>query len=330
MISQKPASERGAALLSVLMIVAAMSVAAVTAIDALARSISVSRAGQFRAEATWAIRSAEALGTSYLAEVIDQTEGRVLLQTPLLGEPQVFSTARFNVTANLTAAGNCFNLNAIAISLDGESEEVNQREYDNYLTLLRGVGIFEGEARKLADTLADWLDSDDISRSSGAESSYYSTQDVPHRSSGQLLVNLSELNAIAGYTPEIQTKLKNLVCAYPTTRQNTLNINLLRSDQAPLLQALFSSELSIDSARGLIDVRPATGWVSVEEFLALDENRQIAEKARMAENIAVTTRYFEMKVDLRSPDQTAYGDYLFEALPKTGVQLIWLREGGQR
>lgn len=330
MIGKHRESERGAALLSVLMIVVAMSVAAVTTIDSLARSVSASKAGQFRAEAIWAVRSAEALGLSYLKEVIDQTEGRVGLQTPILGEPQVFSTPRFNVTATLKPASSCFNLNAISPGSDVAGDEVNEKEYTNYINLLRGAGIFEGDAQKLADTLADWLDGDDISRASGAESSYYGSLDSSYRSSGQLLENLSELNAISGYTPEIRAGLKDLICVYPTTRQNVLNLNTLTTAQAPLLLALFSQELSIDAARASIEARPVTGWISAEEFLSLDEVDQIAETARMTENIGVTTRYFEMSVDLISPDQSAYGDYLFEAMPKTGVRVMWRREGGHR
>ena len=330
MISKQGDGERGAALLSVLMIVVAMSVAAVTTIDALARSVSTSRAGQLRAEAIWAIRSAEALGSSYLEEIVDQTEGRIGPQSAILGEPQVFSTPRFAVTAILRPAGNCFNLNALSIGTDGASDAINQQEYDNYISLLRGVGVFEGEAQKLADTLSDWLDGDEISRPSGAESSYYATLETSYRSSGQLLESVRELNAIAGYTPEIQAQLKDLICVYPTTQQNVLNINVMTPEQAPLLQALFSHEVSQDVARGLIVSRPVTGWLSVQELLELDDISQIAEKARMTENIAVTTRYFEMSVDLISPDQSAYGDYLFEALPQTGVKVIRRQEGGHR
>ena len=312
------------------MLVVTMSVAAVTTIDALARSVSNSRAGQFRAEAVWAIRSAEALGMSYLNEVIEQTEGRIGPQSPILGEPQVFSTPRFNVSATLTPAGNCFNLNAISSGTDDENASVDKRAYDSYITLLRGIGIFEGEAQMLADTLADWLDSDDVSRSNGAESSYYGSLETSYRSSGQLLENLSELNAISGYTPDIQARLKDLICVYPNTQQNVVNINIMTPQQAPLLQALFSQELSVDVARGVLESRPVAGWIGVEEFLALDEISQIAEKATMIENIAVTTRFFELNVDLISPDQSAYGDYLFEATPETGVQVMWRREGGQR
>lgn len=330
MTSQRRDSEKGAALLSVLMVVVAMSVAAVTALDALARSINVSRAGQFRAEAIWAVRSAEALGASFLTELIERTDGRILPQTPGLGDPQIFSTPRFNVTARLSPAGNCFNLNAISDNSGTEGDAINQLQYDNYIVLLTAAGVFDGEARVLADTLADWIDRDDISRPSGAESSYYGTLDVSYRSAGNLLENISELNAIAGYTPQIQAKLRDLICVYPTASQNQLNINVLTPEQAPLLPALFSDELSIDAARGLIASRPATGWLNAQEFLELDDIRQIAEKARMADNIAVTTRFYELSVDLLSPDQSAYGDYLFEATAQTNVALVWHREGGHR
>lgn len=322
--------ERGAALLSVLMVVVAMSVAAVTTLDALARSVSISKAGQFRSEAIWSVRSAEALGASYLTEIIERTSGRITVDTPGLGEPQLFSTPRFNVTAELRPAGNCFNLNALALDGDGASDMVNETQYQNYLALLRGAGLFESEVQKLADTLADWLDRDDVSRASGAESSFYAAKSVSYRSAGQRLKNISELNAIEGYTRELQFQLKDLICVYPTTKQNKLNINVLSPEQAPLLHALFSTELSVDAARGLIETRPVTGWLSEQEFTTLDEIQKIAEQARMVENISVTTEYFEMTVDLASSDQTAYGDYLFEAIPEKGVKTLWRREGGQR
>ena len=323
-------SERGAALLSVLMMVAAMSVAAITAIDALARTVHISRAGQLRSDAVWAIRSAEAYGQSYLAEIFALTSGRLVANTPGFGEPQVFSTPRFDVSATLEPAGNCFNLNALAVTSDGGGVTINETEYAQYLALLTASGLFQGDARALADGLADWMDGDDETRASGAESRMYQAETLPYRTSGQMLANLSELRAIKGYVPETMDKLDGLICAYPTTSQNKLNINLLTSEQAPLLTALFSSQLSVDAARGLIETRPVNGWIGLEEFLDLDGIRQIAETARMQENVTLETRYFELRVDVISPDQSAYGDYLFEVLPEQGIQTLWRREGGER
>ena len=323
-------SERGAALLSVLMIVVAMSIAAVTTIDALARSVSVSRSVLVRSEAMWAIRSAEALGASYLEEIVNQTSGKIVPETPGLRQAQVFSTPRFNVTATLMPAGDCFNLNALAVSSDSSGVTINETAHAQYLNLLRSAGFFEGEVIALGDTIADWMDSDDVSRASGAESRYYGSLDPSYRPGGQMLENMSELNAISGYSPDVIGKLSRLICVYPTTTQNKLNINNLAPDQAPLLHALFSEELSVDTARSLIESRPVRGWLSVQEFMELSDIQQIADIARMADNIEIQSKYFEMQVDLISEDQTGYGEYLFEAVPEEGVRTIWRREGGQR
>lgn len=322
--------EQGAALLSVLLIVAAMSVAAVSTMDSLVKSVSVSRINQDRTEAIWAVRSAEAFGISNLQEAYGATSGSFTADTPLFGQTQNFQMPRFKVSAVMRLSGNCFNLNALANSSQDDASAGNDNTRQQYIELLKSVGLFENEAQKLADTLTDWLDADDIPRVRGAESRYYEGLDVPYRPSGTLLSNLTELNAIAGYTEDVQAAFSHLVCAYPTRQQNTLNINALSPAQSPLLTALFSAELSPDAARNLIESRPINGWLEVAEFLQLEEINKIAETARLDQNLVTTTRYFEMSVDLVSTDQSAYGDYLFQVTDDGIVETVWRREGGQR
>ena len=298
--------------------------------DALARTIGSTRSGQLRAEAIWAIRSAEGLGKSLLSEIIIRTDGAFSSDTPGLGDEQSFATPRFGVTARLVPASNCFNTNALAVVNDESALVINEPAYQQYVMLLRAVGLFEGEALSLADALADWIDEDDVPRSSGAESRTYQNRDVSYRSSGQMLSNMTELRSVEGYTREVLLQFDHLLCAYPSATQNTLNLNLLEPNQAPLLHAMFSNELSVDVAMRIIEARPTGGWISIQEFMEIPEIQQIAPHAKMPENVGVRSRYFAMDVDLISSDQAAYGEFLFELLPTGEIVTVRRREGGQR
>ena len=67
--------ERGATLLSVLLIIVLMSTAALAATDALARSVSVSRVSASRADSFWATRGALSVGETIVNEALAKTDG---------------------------------------------------------------------------------------------------------------------------------------------------------------------------------------------------------------------------------------------------------------
>jgi len=330
MTRRRRSSEKGAALLSTLMVVAAMSVAAIAALDALARNVSVSKTGQARMEAVWAARSAEAAGQSLLAGMLALTGGAVTEQTPGLGETQVFLTPRGTLTATLTEANNCFNLNALTAGEPGAPTRINADMLERYRTLLIAADFDPGEAGVLADTLADWMDADTLSRSTGAEDRYYESLDPPYRASGQRLESMAELNAIAGYTPDIRARLAPLLCVRPGSRQSVLNLNTLTLEQAPLLVSLFSKEVSVDLAERFLDIRPETGWRSLADFVELEELELINEQALNYQAVSIVSSYFALSADLVSDDTRAHLDVIYLADPEGAVQTIWRREGGSR
>ena len=225
MTPASPPRDRGAALLSILMIVAVMSVAALTAVDALGRSISLARVSSERSQTLWAARSTEAIA--------DDTS-HIRLQA-----------------------------------------------------LLEAQGLFRSDARALAESVADWIDTDASPRAFGAEDGYYGTLETPYRAANARLVNLSELRAIKGFTPEIIETIRPLVCVRPSTFQSALNIETLHESDAPLLIALYSGELSMEQAQSVIRARPLSGWLTLDTFLADSEIQSIAVAARNDSMIAL-------------------------------------------
>lgn len=285
-------SDRGAALLTVLMIVAVMSVAAVAAVASLSQSVDLTRNASHRAQLRLAIHSVSEFGAPVVEQVVAQTVNGQLPDDVI---PLPFDRGHINLTA--TDATNCFNLNQIGAVDDGLAEE-------HYQKLLVTLGFFEADARTLSDSLADWIDSDDNPRAYGQESNFYARQDTPYMAANTQLANISELHGIEHYTPEIITRLLPFVCVWPTAKQTPLNIETLSENQASLLVALFSSELSVETAESLVLARPLDGWTSPEAFLSHPSVQQIAESARNDAIITVRPNTINLHAQVSSGPMT--------------------------
>jgi general secretion pathway protein K len=264
--------DRGAALLSILMIVAVMSVAALTAVDALGRSLSLARVSSQRSQTMWAARSTEAIGAIAITRMRTLDDGAIR-QAMETGEAITLPFARGIIQATLTDASNCLNLNAIG----GEPDDIASLQFR---ALLEAQGMFPSDARALADSLADWIDPNTAQRIFGAEDNYYGTLETPYRAANTQLQNMTELRAIKGFTPEIIERIQPLVCVRPSKFQSALNIETLTEADAPLLMALYSSELGKEQALSVIRARPLSGWQLRDLFLENNNIRSIAVAAR--------------------------------------------------
>jgi general secretion pathway protein K len=285
-------NDRGAALLSILMIVAVMSVAALTAVDALGRSLSLARVSSQRSQTMWAARSTESIGAVAINRMLklDDDAFRLALEN---NQVITLPFERGVIQARLSDNSNCFNLNTIT----GEPGDVASVQFR---ALLEAQGMFPSDARALADSLADWVDGNTVARDYGAEDSYYAALETPYRAANAPLENLSELRAIKGFTPEILEIVRPLVCVRPSRFQSALNIETLTESDAPLLMALFSSELGHEEALSVIRARPLSGWQSRDTFLANSKIQSIATAARNDSIIGVRPTHLRLTARISS------------------------------
>ena len=290
-------TERGATLLSVLAIVMLMSVAAVAATDALARSVALAKSSGARAETFWTARGAAEAAAAYLDRAYEATGGRFNDETELFTQPVILPAGHGVVSFQVREASNCFNLNAML-----EDATVGDNQLSAYASLLVAAGINEAEARSLSEKLADWIDSDSTSRTYGAERGYYASLAEPYRPADRRLRSLSELRTIAGYDPDVLEKIGGLVCLRPGIAQPALNINTLTEANAVLLTGLFSEELSDSDARELIAARPPRGWPDVETFLLEPAVARIAPMARRDGALSVASDWLEADIDIGTGD----------------------------
>ena len=76
------------------------------------------------------------------------------------------------------------------------------------------------------------------------------------------------MRAVRGIDAALYRRLLPYVCVIPE-KTLQINVNTLRTIQAPLLAALFLNNLTVDDARNILEQRPREGWNSVAEFLEL-------------------------------------------------------------
>lgn len=286
--------ERGAALLSTLMVVAALSVTALMALDAVTRSTALAKAVSRKANAAWALQSAEALARLGLEDVFAATQGRITATTPGLNETLTFPVPGGVMTARLTDASNCFNLNIFSAPVDSVEAILLEQNAARLQTLLVDAGLFAGDARALSDGLIDWIDPNTEPRPGGAEDTAYASRNAPYRAANQPLSGEGDLGAVLGYTPQVREVIAPLVCARPGSASAVLNINTLRPADAPLLRAIYSDELALSATRRLIEERPARGWDTVEAFENAGVLQAIPAERRRPAQLATLSRYFEV------------------------------------
>ena len=188
-----PMRQRGMALLSVLLLTAVMTVLAVAMLDDIRFGLRRTGNAHAIAQAQRYALGSEALARQRLGELqrggVDAARwnGQPLL-FPIVEDGQTLGLVR----ARLGDGSTCFNLNSV---VGGAPEQWQRRELgvSQYVALLQALGFAAAQAQTLADTLTDWIDSDGIRESGGAEDEAYLAGSQAYRTGGTLLAEVSEL-----------------------------------------------------------------------------------------------------------------------------------------
>ena len=317
--------QSGAALITVLMIVAAMSAVALGLSQTVMRATLRAKAFDAQVQSNWYAVAAEQFALSAIADINRQHEGRLFAGAPGLDTPVTFTIDGGSITAVTRDATNCFNLNRLARGTRPSTD------FDAALTfygdLISATELGSGRGEGLTAALVDWMDADTTPATYGAEDAYYAGLDVPYRTSGQPLANLSELSAIRNYLPGVIEVLKPNVCVRPANEVHKLNINTLRAEQAPLLVAQMSGLISLEDARQLIAARPFGGWQNVGDFLKEPAIAKIAADYRNEDTLSVTATHMDVKAHVTYRGRVKTVHILFRTAPGEVVRTLSRQEG---
>ncbi|MGY1457114.1 MULTISPECIES: type II secretion system minor pseudopilin GspK [unclassified Luteimonas] len=316
----RPKTERGAALLTVLLLVAVMTVLLVVVLDDIRFGLRRTGNAQALAQAQWYALGSEELARARIHQ-LDGNDGRTTLQGGWNGKPFVFPIDGGAMRVRIDDATACFNLNSV---VEGAVGQWSRREAGagQYRALLRALDFTPAQAATMADALVDWMDSDQVPGPAGAEDAAYATRGPGYRTSGALLAETSELRAIAGHDAARYARLRPHVCAQPDNALSPVNINTLEEDDAVILAMLSDNVLDRDAARRIIASRPAAGWLDVTEFAAQPAVVAAILPDHALQQLRLRTRYFNLRTEVEYDGAEVLLSALLDSDPYGPVRLV--------
>ena len=163
------------------------------------------------------------------------------------------------------------------IQIGDETGKINVNLAPAYLlyNLLIMIGLDEGDADIITDSIEDWRDRDDLHRLNGAESDYYQALDEPYRAKNGLFDVPEELLLVKGITPEIYYGRKGTtpdgepIEYYALQKYLTTftTINRINVNSAPFAVLVSIPGLDFDMATQITRIRQEAPVTNVSEIL---------------------------------------------------------------
>ncbi len=174
-----------------------------------------------------------------------------------------------------------FNLNNL-LKDDGTRSEVDVAIFRRLLTDLK-------LNPDLAHAVLDWIDADDdITFPGGAETAMYMASPIPTRAANQRMLQIEELQRVAGFNAEIIGRLRPFVTALPT--RSKININ---TAPAEVLAALLP-DMSNDEIGALIKLRLTKPFSQVDGNGGVKEFLSKSPPAVIDQSIDVKSAFFSV------------------------------------
>ena len=156
------------------------------------------------------------------------------------------------LSAQITDITSLFDINRLV--KEGKADEKSVKQFQTLLSLL---DIDAG----LADKWADWMDKDQETRASGAESTYYTLLQPAYRAPDQHVRHIDESLYIDGVEVEALRQLNKYVTSLPEPSQ--VNVNTLSAE----MMTAYIPGLDLSTAENLVQQRESKHWQSPDEFV---------------------------------------------------------------
>ncbi len=327
--SQNRENERGAVLLTTLLLMTVMAALAVAIMDDIRFSIKRAVGVQMSEQIDWYMLGGEDFARNWLA---DNTAGDTsgLNQILLLGEPIVFPLDEDgSIQIQAKDGRNCYNVNRLS------APKIKEQTRAELAQLFRYMEFDNFQAESFAARIQDWVDGDTIPEQGGAEDLTYSSQKPPYHAANTMMVDISELRAVEGISQEQYLKMKPLLCAVPDANMNKINLNTLEPEQWPLLALLLGNTDAVSpeaqkAAQAVIALRPLAGYASTEAVWALPVIEDLKLKGAGKNMTAVKTDMVDLviqvqmsqEMDVAGAGQTRRQMVRFALGAENGVELV--------
>jgi len=293
-------NERGAALLTVLLLVAVMATVAATALDRVGLATRLAGNARGAAQAQSWLASAELIAMSRIEDLRTAQPNRVTLAGNWLGvERSIDLPDGMRVRASVGDGGNCFNLNALAQLFDKKVLAPRPEGQLEFVALMTAVGIEPLRARRIAAAATDYIDDDDAPSKDGVEASGYPEGALP---ANRAMTDRSELLAVPGVTPKDYARLAPWLCALPVVGKSPINVNTLRPEEAPLLVMLMQGNADPIRARGILSQKPVDGFGNSDDFFNSPIFASLTVPPAARQQARIVTEFFTLKASIDGRD----------------------------
>jgi general secretion pathway protein K len=318
-----PNHEQGAALLTVLLLVAVMAVISATAIERLTLATRLAASAGAIEQARHYQLAAEALAIRRIEQLV-RGKNQVTLEGDWLGKPFLLPLpGGGSAELTLTDGGNCFNLNSLVADPTVSGSAPRPLAMEQFSRLMTALSINSNDAQRIAASTTDWIDADQDPATLGAEDNVYAGAPSPYRAADRTMTDAAELRSVAGVGPQQWARLQPWICALPTSDLSPINVNTLLPEQAPLLTMLVAQGLSPAQARAHLASRPTGGYGSISRFWngPILADRQPGSDT--ATQVKLMTRWFRLRTKVRIGNSLTVMDTLIDAgTPDSSARVV--------
>ncbi len=282
--------QRGVALITVLLVVAIVTVVSAAMVARQQLSIRAT-SNQLQARQAWHYAlGGEALAQAILARDLKGGEPGAAAIDHLL-EPwaqplPAFEIDQGEILVRIEDLAGRFNLNDLL-----RDQQPNPAAVEQFRRLLLRLQI----SAPYPERLLDWLDPDQQpSGELGAEDNAYLSLDPPYRSAGRRLHDLSELRLLLDMREEDFQRLAPYVVALPP------NVPLNVNTASAMVLSSLSDNLSLGAAESLVELRRAVPFRNSAAFLA---QPALAGTTLQGTALAVGSQFFQATSEVRLGDR---------------------------
>ena len=301
-ISIMNSKTKGVVLISILLVVLLLSAVAVTFGNKYLLSLKRSQYIDFQSLSLNSFRNIESLSYRIIDDEYRFNSKKLSKNNPIINNQIYFNFDNTEIIGNISDASNCFNINSMVLSKDGNYLE-NTQTTNAFRRLMNSYDIEDNLIEEIIDQIIDWIDRDSNPRAYGLEDYYYSGPlHNPREYSGmRLFISIDELKSIPAIKNVEWQIFKNHFCTLPSNTSLSFNINTLTKKDNYLLSSIYPN-IDIADAEYIIDNIPMEGF----------ENNDNLQKAfpefdfsLSYGNIAFTSKIFKLNTIIKSDDFSA-------------------------
>ena len=301
-ISIMNSKTKGVVLISILLVVLLLSAVAVTFGNKYLLSLKRSQYIDFQSLSLNSFRNIESLSYRIIDDEYRFNSKKLSKNNPIINNQIYFNFDNTEIIGNISDASNCFNINSMVLSKDGNYLE-NTQTTNAFRRLMNSFDIEDNLIEEIIDQIIDWIDRDSNPRAYGLEDYYYSGPlHNPREYSGmRLFISIDELKSIPAIKNVEWQIFKNHFCTLPSNTSLSFNINTLTKKDNLLLSSIYPN-IDIADAEYIIDNIPMEGF----------ENKDNLQKAfpefdfsLSYGNIAFTSKIFKLNTIIKSDDFSA-------------------------